>query len=363
MPGAAPAPRPAAGAIAPCVEGGRDHCGFRRPEDLAAVDDDGRWLLVSQDSVAAPLVFLETSTGRRVPAPTPRPEGRRAGTISRCPGPPARIEAGGNDVRRVAGRPLAAVLNRAAPAARVELFGIAFDASGAPGLHWRDCVPVPEGVALNDVALGPGGELYASQMFDLPRDATAAAALRARFLAAQPTGRVLRWTASSGWKPIPGTEVSFANGVAVSNDGRWLAVAGTFDQAVLLLRRERGGRSHSRAIRVALGLQPDNLTRRAAAGFVVAGHTGVPVSGVDPCRTLRDAPCGFPFAVSGLDAGPAAATGAVVTPLLEDDGSATPGASVAVVTPAGLYLGSAFGDRVALRSPTNESDDEPSDPR
>lgn len=324
------------------------------------VGDDGRWLLVSQDSEAAPLAFLETSTGRRVPAVrVPVPVSVPAGA-SRCPGPPARIEAGGNDVRRVAGHRLAAVLNRLAPA-RVELFGIAFDASGVPGLRWRDCVPVPEGVVLNDVALGPGGDLYASQMFDPPRDAGAAAALRARFLAAQATGRALRWTADTGWRPITGTDVSFANGIAVSRDGRWLAVAGTFDQAVLLLRRERGGRSHSAPIRVALGLQPDNLTRRGAAGFVVAGHTGVPVTGVDPCRGLRDAPCGFPFAVSAIDAGRAAAGRVAVTRVLDDDGLATPGASVAVATRSGLYLGSAFGDRVALRSPMRPRTDEPHD--
>ncbi len=345
-----------AGAIAPCVEGQGGHCGFRHPEDLAAVGDDGRWLLVSQDSASEPLVLLDTATGRRVaaalpagitvpPRVTPLPGWRRPAAASRCPGPPGRIDAGGNDARRMSGQWVAAVLNRDAPA-RVELFAIVHDSSGAPQLHWRDCVPVPEALALNDVALGSRGELYVSHMFDPPRDPAAAAALRLRFLAAEPTGRALRWTAGTGWTPVAGTEVSFANGIAVSNDGRWLAVAGTFDQAVLLLRRGRDGRSHSSPRRVAPGLQPDNLTRHGGAGFVVAGHTGVPVTGVDPCRGLRDAPCGFPFAVSRIDAGSATATR-----LLDDEGRGTPGASVAVVTRAGLYLGSAFGDRVDFRPP------------
>jgi hypothetical protein len=351
---------PVAGAIPPCIEGRGDHCGFVRPEDLAAVDRDGRWLLVSQGAPEAPLVLLDTATGRRAgvappPAATPveavftRPRGAAG---ERCPGPPLRIEAGGNDVRRVAGRPLAAVVNRAGPT-RIELYDVRVDAVSVPALRWRDCVPVPDGVALNDVALGPDGEIYASQMFDPPRDADAAAALRSKFLAAAPTGRALRWTAASGWQPVPGTAASFANGIAVSNDGRWLALAGTFDQAVLLLPRARGRASTRAPRRVPLRLQPDNLTRDGAAGFVVAGHTGTPVTGIDPCRSLRDAACGFPFAVSRVDA-----RAATAAQLYREEGRATPGASVAVATGAGLYLGSAFGDRVALRH-TRDGSNEP----
>ena len=208
-----------------------------------------------------------------------------------------------------------------------------------PTVSWRDCISVPPEYALNDVALAPSGDIYATHMFARPESATDAQQLRTKFLAAAATGFALHWSVQRGWRRMPGTELSFANGIAVSGDGHWLAVAGTFDQAVLVVDLRRGD---IRRVRVAL--QPDNITPFGRSSFIVVGHTGVPVTGIDPCRNPQARPCGFPFSAARISA-----PGGAVTPIYTDDGKATPGASVAVLDGRMLYLGSAFGDRVSVR--------------
>ncbi len=326
----------AAGQVPACAAGGADFCEFDRPEDLAALPGTP-WLAVSQSSLTAPIVLLNPRTGARRsyhPSARHHPPPRSA---RGCSGPPDRVDAGGIDVRKVNGQLWLAVLNRGTPQ-RIELL-VVNGLLAEPAMVWRDCVPVPSAYAINDVALTPNGELYATHMFDRPESPGAAQQLRSKFLAAEPTGFALHWSHQQGWAKVAGSDLSFANGVAVSGDGRWLAVSGTFDQALLIISLMRHDMH-----RVSVPLQPDNVTPLGRASFIVAGHTGVPVSGVDPCRDPRAKPCGFPFAVVKLPA----KTGEVA-PIYTDSGAATPGASVGLLDGQRLYLGSAFGDRVSIR--------------
>jgi hypothetical protein len=319
-------PVSAAGQVPACAVGGADFCGFDRPEDLAALPGT-RWLAVSQSSLTAPIVLLNLRTGARRsydPSARHNPPPRSA---RGCSGPPDHIDAGGIDARRVHGQVWLAALNRSTPQ-RIELL-VVNGLLAEPTMVWRDCVPVPSAYAINDVALTPNGDLYATHMFDRPESPAAAQQLRAKFLA------------KLGWAKVAGSDLSFANGIAVSGDGRWLAVSGTFDQALLIVNL-----THHDIRRLPVPLQPDNLTPLGRASIIVAGHTGVPVSGVDPCRDPRAKPCGFPFAVVKLTA----KTGEVA-PIYTDTGAATPGASVGLLDGQLLYLGSAFGDRVSIRRP------------
>jgi hypothetical protein len=334
-----------AGPVPPCDPAGRDFCGLDRPEDVAMVPGT-KWLAVSTASLEAPLVFIEVGTKRRVqvmlpiPAPTGTPPRRNPEpTAAECIGPPARVRAGGNDVRRVDGELRLALINHPEPGSdgdRVELFSIT-QSGGVPIAHWFGCIPVTPPYMLNDVALGPDGELFASHEFERPHTAEAATALKDKFLAGKPTGFALEWTRAAGWTQLAGTEVSFANGIAVSANGRTIAVAGTYDQAVVLVDRQSGA-----VRRIPVPLQPDNLTALRDNSFLVVGHTGVPVTGIDPCRDPSALPCGFPFAVAHID------PKGRVTVVFEHDGSRIPGASVAVLEGTDLYLGSAFGDRVTV---------------
>lgn len=345
-----------AGKVAPCDPAGADFCGLERAEDVAPLPGS-YWLAISTGSTVVPLLFIDASSGRRLPVtlgPAGRPTGRtsRSGAsgASACPGAPAGLRAGGNDVKRTGHGWRLAVLNRAAPGTqprdgeeRVELFDLAMG-DGAPQATWVGCVPIPAALALNDVALAPDGSLFGSHQFDRPATPDAAAATRRQWLAGEPTGYAVHWTRRGGWERVAGTDVSFANGIAVSPDGRALAVAGTYSSAVLRVDL----RNHE-VRRMPLPLTPDNVTALPNGHFLVAGHTGIPVTGIDPCRDPQAVPCGFPFAI--VDVGPRGELRRV----FEHDGSRIPGASVAVPAHGRLYLGSFFGDRVTVVAPQPEA--------
>lgn len=328
----------AAGPVPPCDVAGNDLCGIDRPEDLATLQSS-RWLVVSNASTTEPLLLVDLRSKRRVPA-TLEPDSRRRAGDPACTARPARLAAGGNDLRRMEGGLRLAVLNRSSNGERIELLSLR-ERDGRT--RWLGCVEVPARYAINDVALGPDGSIYASHMFERPASQSDATALRRAFLERRPTGLALVWKTGMGWTELPGTELSFANGIAVSRDGKWLAVSGTYSQALVVVpigSASRGGA----ATRLALPLQPDNLSPVGPASFLVTGHTGVPVTGVDACRAPNPIPCGFPFAVALVEV--SGSTDVVYA----HDGTAIPGASVAVQRGSLLYLGSAFGDRISIVS-------------
>jgi hypothetical protein len=325
-----------AGIVAPC-DPVRDICGLDRPEDLSQIGGT-QLLLASTAAPGGPLVIVDPRT-RTVRTLRLEPAGDRRLGAADCAGPPARWRVGGHDLRRIGATLRGAVVNRPdAGTVRIELFELS-DPQAATG-RWRGCVIVPDSINPNDVALGVDGALYVSHMFSSDDARDRAAQLRERFLSGLATGAAFSWAAASGWRPVPGTEVSFANGVAVSETGDVLAVAGTYSRLVVLVHLRSG-----RTQRVPLPLQPDNLTREHDGGFLVAGHTGEPVRGIDPCRDPRAWPCGFPSAVASIDPRRRVST------LYAHDGSRVPGPSVALRIGATLYLGSAFGDRVTVIAP------------
>lgn len=350
-----------AGRVAPCNDDGTDFCGLERAEDVAFLPGTG-WFAVSNASATAPLVLIEARSRQRVAIAAPfatsaadaagaRAAGDstpRAVGATDCPGPPAQFRAGGNDVRRIGRALRLVVLNKPEPGPtpavtpdRIEFLSIEF-AGGTPRARWLGCLVVPAIWSLNDIAVATDGTVYGSHQFDRPASPAAAAATRQRWLAGSPTGHAVQWRPSEGWTRVPDTDVSFANGIAVSRDDRLLAVAGTYSKA-LVLRDRRSGSTR----RVTLPHTPDNVTALADGSFLSVGHTGVPVTGVDPCRPADAVPCGFPFSVVHVTAG---SDGDAIRTrvLVEHDGSRIPGASVAAPHGRRLYLGSFFGDRVTV---------------
>jgi hypothetical protein len=340
-----------AGKIAACDPNGPDFCDLQRPEDIAFIPGSD-WMAVSNASSDAPMVFINAVTRKRVSLTTPlsvaadTPQSGFSDTSAPdCPGPPTQFRAGGNDVKLVGKHIRLLVINRqeggktvspAEEGGRVELFSIDMS-SGAPQAHWLGCFPVPQPFNLNDVAIGPRGEVYASHQHDRTHSKEEYAALREKFLAHVKTGYTIEYKHGTGWTKVEGTDMAFANGVGVSLDDRVLAQAGTYSEAIALVDRRTGV-----ARRVSVPNTPDNITPLKGGGFLVAGHSGAPVTGIDPCRVPEGFPCGFPFAILKVD------LNEHVTVVYETDGTHMPGASVAVLHKKKLYFGSAFGDRVAV---------------
>jgi len=312
------------------------YCGFNRPEDISLLPGSD-WSVVSQSQPEAPFVLLNLKTGTRTPVKNEAASLPSLGDplCKRRDGP---IEARGNSVSKGQGGVTVAVIDARTPA-QINLFKAAPQAApkAVPQLAWAGCVDVPARYNLNDVALAKDGTLYVSHMFDKPQDAQGAAALKQAFLTAAPIGHALHWTPAQGWQSVPDTSAAFANGIALSQDGQWLALSGTFDQKIIM-KNVATGKVH----RISVPLQPDNLSPEGAHGFLVAGHTGVPVTGVDGCRPAEAVPCGFPFAVALVKPNKPAKL------LYSDDGQHIAGASVAVRWQRQLLLGSAYGDRLTL---------------
>jgi hypothetical protein len=131
----------------------------------------------------------------------------------------------------------------------IEYFAV--NARGAkPSVQWIGCVRLPEDVYANSVAPMPDGG-FVTSLFYRPSQG----GINAVF-ASQITGGILRWSPGGKVTEIPGTQVSGANGIAVSHGGRviHLAAWGTRE----LLRFElRGDVLKARAI--PLGFAGDNL--------------------------------------------------------------------------------------------------------
>ncbi len=337
--------RGAAGPVPPCDPNGPNFCDLESDaEDIAFIPGTD-WMLVG-----GPL-FINVRTKRRIPLAMPftvskeAPPHRYADvSAADCPGPPTYFRAGANDIKRVGSQVRMVVINRADPktvppeqiGGRVELFLVEL-VRGVPEPRWLGCFPVPLPYSLNDVAIAPDGTIYASHQFERTSTREEAEARKQKFLAHEPTGYAIEWKHGAGWTKVPGTDVAFANGVAVSLDGRQFAVGGTYCECLVLVDRRTGARR-----RVPIGVAPDNITPLTAGGFITEGQSGAPVTGVDPCRGPGTRPCGFPISVVEID------PRGLVTDLLDSDGSRIPGASVAVLHGGKLYLGSAYADFVTV---------------
>jgi hypothetical protein len=131
----------------------------------------------------------------------------------------------------------------------IEYFAV--NASGSkPGVQWLGCVPLPADVYANSVAPMPDGGFVTSLFYHPSQGGIDAV------FAGQVTGGILRWSPGGKVTELPGTQVSGANGIAVSQDGRviHLAAWGTRD----LLRFEWNGAKLSKRS-VPLGFAGDNL--------------------------------------------------------------------------------------------------------
>jgi hypothetical protein len=88
-------------------------------------------------------------------------------------------------------------------------------------LTWIGCAVAPDPIGLNEVLPLPDGGFIGTD-FLARGDANA----RTRMSAGEVNGALWEWHTGKGWKKIPGTEASGANGLEISKDGKTLYVAG-----------------------------------------------------------------------------------------------------------------------------------------
>jgi len=256
---------------APCEPDGdvRFICNQQAPEDLVVVPG-GEWVFASSyaGSGGIRLIHVRDKTST-VAYPGAAPVDRQdAKTYSACPGPPDKksfqthglyLLEGRNSVHR-----LFAVHH--GPRESVEVFEV--NATGkTPALTWIGCAVAPDPIGLNEVVGLPDGGFFATNF--LQRGAEAATA-RGRLMAGENNGELWEWRPGAGWKMIPGSEASGANGLEVSKDGRWLYVAAWGSQSLFRLSR---GETPPKKEEVKLGFRADNVRWAPDGSLFVAGQS------------------------------------------------------------------------------------------
>jgi hypothetical protein len=148
----------------------------------------------------------------------------------------------------------------------IEVFEI--DAKPAtPVVTWIGCAIAPEPIGLNSVRGLPDGGFIATNF--LARNIAADA--RLRMLEGEKNGELWEWHAAGGWKKVPGSEASGANGIEISADGKWYYVAAWGSQS--FFRLSRGAATPVRD-EIRLGFRVDNIRWGRDGSLYATGQTG-----------------------------------------------------------------------------------------
>ncbi len=247
-------------------------CGIPAPEDLVVVPGD-QWVVASAFAGSGGIYFVRVSDRSSFLAyPTATAVERLdARTYNTCPGPPDAaakakwqthglfLQPGSGSVHR-----LYVVVHGSRES--VEVFDV--DVSRAtPSLTWIGCAIAPDPIGLNSVRGLPGGGFVATNF--LARNGDPAATKR--MLGGELNGELWEWHTTSGWQKVPGSEAAGANGLEMSDDGRWLYVAAWGTQSFFRLSR---GEATPVRNEVPLGFRVDNIRWARDGSILAAGQGG-----------------------------------------------------------------------------------------
>ena len=313
-------------------------CGLQAPEDLVVVPGD-RWVVASAYSGSGGVYLIRVSDrSSRVAYPAANATERLdARTYNTCPGPPDAatkakfqthglyLHEGDDSVHR-----LYVVLHGGRES--VEVFEL--DARPeTPVLTWIGCAIAPEPIGLNSVRGLPDGGFVAT---DFLARGGAPDAMK-RMMSGERNGALWEWRTATGWQKVPGSEAAGANGLEISDDGRWFYVAAWGSQSFFRLSR---GQAQVTRQEVPLGFRVDNV-RWARDGSLLAAGQGPAAPAAAP-RT--GAPGAQASIVVKVDPGTLAVREVLRHPNTPAFGAGT----VAVEIGRDYWVGSFRGDRLAI---------------
>ncbi len=330
----------AAAPAAPCVEeaGLAYVCGIINGEDILRLSSP--WLLVSGmngelagNAAINGKIHLVNPTDRSwevlFPGAAPVLE-HDAETFSSCPGPldVGNFSAHGLALKAVGGQAEQYWLYMTSHGAReaIEVFRI--DAiTEKPTIKWVGCVPMPATSWTNSLVILNDGGFRATQFMDPTGSGMAGV------IAKEITGHVFEWHPGGEVTVIAGTELSGPNGIAMSDDERYIYVAAFGTREIV-----RFDLSTTPAAKqgVPVGVAPDNV-RWSSDGtlYTAGGNISEGCGGPD---------CGAGWSVWELD--PVAMTAAQLTGA--GDGVALQGVSSALSVDDEIWFGTYGGDRIAI---------------
>ena len=311
-------------------------CGPRNAEDLVLVPGTP-WIISSGMAEGASFFLIDSRSGNWRALPF---QARPDPAFHRCAAPPspASLNTHGLSIRDLGrGASRLYVVGHGAREA-IEVFDVTVGANG-PALTWKGCVPMPDGLAANSVAVFADGSIVATVLLMPGKSFMDSVEKR-------PTGMVLEWTpGSDGFVQVAGTELPGNNGIEVAPDGKEFYVVSSGLQTVVAY-------SHSNPARrlrssQPLPFTPDNVHRGPDGRLLTAGMANdVPACGGAPgpkhdLARLSSCPRGT-IAVS-IDPRTFQHQVIVDTPTIPTFSNAT------MVLPVGqqFWLGTFSGDRVA----------------
>jgi hypothetical protein len=245
-------------------------CGQQGPEDLVVVPG-GDWVVASAYGGSGGINVIRVRDGvstRAYPAGFARKrlEEKKYPT---CPGPPdsgpdARFTTHGLWIQPGPATTHTLYVVGHGTRESIEVFEIDTKPT-TPVFTWIGCVIAPDPIGLNSVRGLPDGGFVATNF--LARNVTAEG--RGRLFAGEKNGELWEWHAASGWKKVPGGDASGANGIEISNDGKWYYVAAWGSQSFFRLSR---GTATPMRDEIRLGFRVDNIRWAKDGSLLAAGQ-------------------------------------------------------------------------------------------
>jgi len=244
-------------------------CGVVSPEDLVVVPGS-EWVIASGDAAGGAITLInvrDKTTTALFPTATPR-QRLDARTYDSCPGP---IDPAEKDGFRAHGLSLRAGKNSLhtlyvvhhGTRESIEVFELDLGPK-APTLTWIGCAVAPDPVGLNSVVGLPEGGFVATNF--QPRGAARG---RANMQAGEKNGELWEWHTGAGWKIVPGSEASGANGIEISKDGKWFYMGGWGNQSFIRFSR---GQTPVKRDEIPVGFRLDNLRWAPDGSLFAAGQ-------------------------------------------------------------------------------------------
>ncbi len=142
----------------------------------------------------------------------------------------------------------------------IEMFELDLS-SGSASLKWTGCVPLDESIMHNSVAILNDGGFVTTQFMTWSGGLESVVSGQAR-------GSVVEWHPAGAPSIMDGTELSGPNGIAVSDDEKYMYVAAIGTRTITRFDLTQG---NERAVSGVLDSNPDNLRWGSAGKLLTAG--------------------------------------------------------------------------------------------
>lgn len=313
--------------------------GLQAPEDIEVLDND-RYLLLSQfggmDGGPGSLALFDRQTEQHsllYPLEGPLWGGAGDWGDANCPGEPGpAFSPHGIHLRQLGDNQWQLLVVNHGGRESVEFFELR-RAANSYQVVWRGCAVAPDDSFLNDVVGLPDGRVLVTHMFNKSLAATPAGQQSA--LNGELQGWVWQWWQDEGFSVLPGSKLTFPNGIQVDTEGHfaYINLYGASQVVKFDLRQ------HKVVARAAVP-RPDNSSWAPDGSLLVASHTGEDLS--DPACESSDSPyCPMSFQIVALN--PDNLQGEAI---FQHGGAPMGAGTIAVAVDGALYIGSFIGDRL-----------------